>query len=154
MDRPLVWIFLLFPVVFVLFWSGICLLLTTVSGWRGLASRYAGRFASAERSVGMGSGRMGVVSFRNVLNVSAGPEGVELALLRIFAIGAPPLAIPWSAVRAASGDRLLGIMDRVKLEVEGGPSVILYGAAARLVDDGWRTWATEAGARQPARIGA
>jgi hypothetical protein len=134
---PIVWIVVLFPIVFALFWAGICLLLNVLSGWRGLARSYGGRFASAERSISWSSGRMGITTFRNVLSVSAGPEGLGLALPRIFAVGSPPLAIPWSAIRAVKRDKLLGFMDRLKLEVDGGTSVVLYGAAARLVEECW-----------------
>ncbi|MFL5382879.1 MAG: hypothetical protein ACJ8GN_10230 [Longimicrobiaceae bacterium] len=134
------WPMLLFPVFFVALWAGVTLLLSFFSGWRSLAGTYRGRLSVVERSVSMGSGMMSRFGFpasmNNVLNVAVGAEGVQLSLFPLFALGSPPLLIPWSEIANCRSYRALGLFDRLSFRpVQGDVKITLAGAAARMVGE-------------------
>lgn len=134
MQSSVAWLVpLLFASIFPVFWAGICFLLAVLSGWRELARTYRGRLTHAEGSVSLASGRMGLTTYRSCLKVSVSGEGLGLSLFPLFAVGAPRLAIPWSAITVSPRDRMLW-MDRLRLRI-GGVDLALYGTAARLVDE-------------------
>src|SRR5215213_5601081 len=108
------WLFVLVPVAFVGLWAGVTLLTAFISGWTSLAQSYRGRLATVADSVGMGSGfitRFGIpMGYSSILNVAMGDEGVQLSLFPLFAIGSPPLLIPWSEMGQAESYRLFGLL--------------------------------------------
>jgi hypothetical protein len=134
------WPVLLFPFAFVALWAGATLLLSFFSGWRSLAGTYRGQLSSVEHAVEGGSGMMSRFGFpasmNHVLNVAVGAEGVQLSLFRLFALGSPPLLIPWSELGDFRYYKALGLFDRFSFRpVRGSVKITLSGAAARMVRD-------------------
>jgi len=137
---PMYVVALLFPISFAAIWLGVTLMLSFLSGWSSLAQAYRGRLSSAERAVTMGSGMMSrfglPASFNHVLNVSVGAEGVQLSLFPLFAVGSPPLLIPWSDVAGCRSYRSLGMFDRFTFRPAlCDVQITLAGAAARMLRD-------------------
>jgi hypothetical protein len=135
MNTAVLW---LFPVAFIARWAGVTLLLAFFSGWTSLAKTYRGRLTTVASSVSMGSGglnRFGFpVSYRNILNASIGAEGVELSVFPLFALGSPPLLIPWSHMERCESYRWLGMMDRFSFRPIGSDvKITLAGGAARML---------------------
>ena len=134
------WPVLLFPFAFAALWAGVTLLLSFFGGWRSLAGTYRGQLSSVEGAVSMGSGMMSRFGFpasmNHVLNVAVGDEGVQLSLFRPFALGSPPLLIPWSDLGDCRAYKALGLFDRFSFRpVRGDVKITLSGPAARLVRD-------------------
>jgi hypothetical protein len=135
---PIYLVLLLFPVAFALLWSGVTLLLAFLGGWTVLARSYRGSLASVADRVSMQSGGMNrfgfPVSYRGILNVAVGAEGVELSVFKLFALGSPPLLIPWSDLGSCESYRLLGMMDRLSFRpAHCDVKITLAGSAARMV---------------------
>lgn len=139
----------LFLLAFVAMWLGVNLLLGVVSGWRRLSRSYRGQLLQVEWSA-TGSGLMRGVGYNGIVTFSTGPYGIGMSLLPLFSVGSPPLAIPWQAISDCRRYRLLGMFDRFSFRVDD-VRMTASGTAARLLDDAWRTWGTEAVARQPGR---
>ncbi len=136
MDQPYVLLApLVIPVLFAAMWIGINRLLAQISGWRSLARHFRGRPGEVAERVSMGSARMGSAFFptayNGILNVSASREGVGLSLFPLFAIGTPPLLIPWDAMGECRTWTLLGF-PRFQFSV-GRVEVTLVGRAARMM---------------------
>jgi hypothetical protein len=90
-----------FPILFVANWMFISLLLSKVGGWRRLAGRYRSenRVPANGRRVGSIHAMVGVVSYRNSINLTVASDGLYLELSKIFAFGHPTLFVPWSDIR-------------------------------------------------------
>jgi hypothetical protein len=135
MNQPYVFVPLLFLVFFAVMWIGVNRLLAQLSGWRSLARHFRGTPADVVESVSMGSARMGSTffptSYNGILNVSASREGVGLSLFPLFAIGTPPLLIPWDAMGECRTWTLFGF-PRFQFNV-GRVQVTLVGRAARMM---------------------
>lgn len=113
-------IVVVFPVVFVGMWMLVCLILGQVSGWARLAARYA--VAEPDRGTSLlTSGRVGFVNYNNALRVGADECALHLSVLKLFAVGHRPLAIPWSAVRISAQKTLF--FKWVRFEISEGPTV-------------------------------
>ena len=89
------------PVAFVAMWTGICWLISHLSGWQRLAALYAhdGPFVA---QWGMQSARIGWASYNGVLTVGADRGGLYLKPILPFRVGHAPLYIPWSDVTTAA----------------------------------------------------
>ena len=95
------------PIPFLLAcWLGATMIVAYASGWRGLSQRFRRRAPTAP-SAGpvmwrFSSGSIGApsfpTSFRRVLHLELSRDGIGLSLNLLFAIGAPPLFIPWSQI--------------------------------------------------------
>ena len=126
------------PFVLVAMWAFVTLALAHFGGWAALAESYRGALGGVERSEWMASGafnRFGLpASYGNCLNVAVGPEGVQLSVFPLFALGAPRLLIPWRDVGRCRSWRMLGIADRFAFSPLGsGVKITLHGRAARVV---------------------
>jgi hypothetical protein len=88
----------LFPLAFAAFWCGISFVLGIFSGWQRLALSYATDQAPRGTPFSWQSGYVGVVRYRNCLNIRVAPEGLFLSTAWLFRLGHKPLLIPWSAV--------------------------------------------------------
>ena len=152
MNKPLLLIPLMFVAVAIM-WLAIALLLSALSGWRSLARRYRGQLPQVEGRIAMASGSMRKFALNHVVTFTTGPHGIGMAMFGPFALVSPPLAIPWEEVEECRRYQALGMFDRFAFRA-GGVRVTANGAAARLLDDAWRKWGTEAGVRRPAEIGA
>lgn len=130
-----------FPVVFVGFWSFVCWLLATVSGYRSL-----GRFEIDRNLARQGEtlpiayyAMIGVSSYRGgILTLRATPAGLTVHVARIFPFH-PPVRLPWDRVHDdPSGgllNRLTGgafLLDgRVRLRLPGAVHAAVVAARAK-----------------------
>ena len=95
---------LLFPVFFIGLWALIGLLISFLSGWWVLASR----FSTTEQPFGdvktAGPLFYGVylrfwTHYSSVVRITAAHDALYLSVLFLFRIGHPPLRIPWNEIR-------------------------------------------------------
>jgi hypothetical protein len=132
------YLFVLIPVFFVGIWAGVTVLIAFLSGWTVLARSYRGGLASVAASVSMGSAimsRFGLpVSYKHILNVAVGAEGVELSVFPLFALASPRLLIPWSDMAECRSYRALGMFERFSFRpARGDVKIALAGSAARML---------------------
>jgi hypothetical protein len=135
-----IYLLVLVPVFFVAMWAGVTTLLAFLSGWTSLARAYRGGLASVAGSVSMQSAvmrRFGIpVSYRHILNVSVGAEGVQLSVHPLFALASPPLLIPWSDMAECRSYQALGMFDRFSFRpARCDVKIALAGSAARLLTE-------------------
>ena len=95
-----------FPFVFAAIWCGVCLLISGISGWSRLAEKYPGSETPAGKCFSWQRGRMGVANYKNSLVIHTSPEGLHLAVMKLFRVGHPPIFIPWSDIHNATFQRL------------------------------------------------
>lgn len=133
------WIALIvaWPVFFVTFFWAVLQLLARVGGWRALSKRFPGP-PRGETKLAFGTASFGPlllpVNYNLPVRVSAGDEGVGLALPAPFHIGSPPLFIPWSEIGECRTWKMLG--DRFRFTTrEPTVKITVRGAAARLLRD-------------------
>lgn len=95
---------LLFPAL----WLGVSYANAARSGWLRLATRYAARGAPppGARAFGREAGRVGDVSMRGRLRVTAGPEALWLSGPAAFRPGHPTLRIPWEEIAVVRTETL------------------------------------------------
>lgn len=127
-KNPALFLVLFIP-AFAGMWSGVCYLLSKMSGWQALAEKYAARgLYSGETSLWQ-SGRMGFCSFRSCLTLGINHQGLYLALLPLFAMGASPILVPWQAVSAVTRKKIF-FMTYTEITIEFPPVVTLqlYGS--------------------------
>lgn len=91
-----------FPAAFVLAWIGVSVLLSVMSGWHQLASRFRAtsaiegqRYRFSSLSLGAGAFPM---SYRNCIFVTVGRSGFLMSVLFLYRAYHPPIFVPWSAV--------------------------------------------------------
>ncbi len=96
--------FLLF---FIVGWAGISLIISTMSGWKLLATEYAFegevkgekfRFKSAQMKHS--------TSYSGCVTFTANAKGLGLSALFVFRLGHAPLFIPWNAIDVKEEKRL------------------------------------------------
>jgi hypothetical protein len=114
-------ILLAFPIFFAGMWSFVCLLISRLSGWSRMATRFATTEPPMGRRFAWQSGRVGMSNYNSVLNIDVSPRGMRLDVLGLFRIGHRPLFIPWSEIRNATTRRFL-FWETVVFEV-GSPSL-------------------------------
>jgi hypothetical protein len=123
-----VWVWPLFPVVFVGFWCAITYLLALMSGWRRLAAHYAADMPAGGQRFRFRSARSGLVRYNHCLNFAATAEGLHLWLLLPFRFASPPLLVPWEDVSATPAREFL--VRSVALRFARAPSVRMRVATA------------------------
>lgn len=104
-----------FAIVFPLFWSAVCLLLSFVSGWRRLARDFATDIAEPRRVESGLMARVGFVDYRSVLTLGRDDDAIYLAVFTLFRPGHTPLRIPLEAVQVTTAMSLF--MKRVRIRV-------------------------------------
>lgn len=100
---------LLSIVVFPVFWCLIVLLISFVGGWQRLSKVYAANVPPHGQEFSWQTGRVGLASYRNCLNVHVAPEGLFLSMPFIFRIGHKPLLIPWHEIHSPEAVRFLWV---------------------------------------------
>lgn len=82
---------------FVGFW---CLVVKLISlmAWQQLATSFRVAALPPGPQWPLGHARLGIVSYKNALNMVVTPQGLGLAPGALFRIGHPPVLVPWSAV--------------------------------------------------------
>jgi hypothetical protein len=109
MQHPLIlpFLFVLTPLAFAALWCAICLLLSFFSGWRKLALWYATDHSPHGTAFWWQSGYVGLVAYRNCLNIRVAAEGLFLSPVWPFRPGHKTLLIPWRAIHDAEPRQVL-----------------------------------------------
>jgi hypothetical protein len=81
------------------FWFLLFHSLARLSGWHALGLRYSTSVRPEGRSFGWGYSRFGWLDYNGCQTFVVAPEGLYIALWRLFAAGHPPLLIPWPSLR-------------------------------------------------------
>ena len=87
-----------FCLVFPLFWIAIVYLISVMSGWQALASKYATQAEPPSQLKTMAGGMVGLSRYNGTLNVGLSDQGVYLSVIFLFKPGHKPLLIPWSEI--------------------------------------------------------
>ena len=85
-------------VVIPAFWYLVVFTLSHVSGWQHLAGIYLAQTPPAGKRLGLVSGSVGAVSYRNALIIHVVRSGFFLEVPFLLRIGHKPLFIPWVAI--------------------------------------------------------
>lgn len=132
----LVLLVLAFAAAFAVLWIGICLLISTLGGWRALGERFPELANRPEYHFTRANGRMRVFSYQYTMSVGFGPHHLHLGVIRGWKFGHRPLSIPRTALIDDGKKAILGTGRRVK--IADGPGLTLYGKAGRSFD-AWLT---------------
>ncbi|MEW6494329.1 MAG: hypothetical protein AB1589_17715 [Cyanobacteriota bacterium] len=87
-----------FIIIYTLMVLSLFFVFSYISGWQRLAQHYRTSQPPPHDFLRGQSGRMGWVTFRGVLNVGTGADGLYLSMFPLFRLFHPPLLIPWTAV--------------------------------------------------------
>lgn len=122
------WVIILvgFPILFVGIWSFVCLIISSISGWSGMATRY--RCPEGLQGTPLSSGfanMVGAASYRGVLRFEATPQGLIARVNRLFPLH-PALLIPWGALRLQQGG---GVFHAGEMHVADGSTFRLNSTA-------------------------
>ena len=133
--------FLVFLVSFAVLWIFICVLLSSIGGWKKLASvyRYEGRFSG--RRWRFRSCRMSrYVNYNNCLIFGAGTEGLYINILPLFRIQHPPLLIPWSEIKTEKTKGMIFAYWKLSFARASNTEIRLSAALAEQIFDerNWR----------------
>ncbi len=120
-----------FAVFFVLIWCFVLWVVSLVSGWRRLASRFGDTSMFSGDVTAFGSARIGLANYSATLIVGASDEGLYVVPMRIFRPFHRPLFIPWTETEAESrgGAHLPRV--RLTFPTVPGTSILLYGRSAQ-----------------------
>lgn len=118
----------------IMFFAGVSALLSRAGGWYALSKQYPRPpGARVLRRAWVASGKVGRAYYRWALIVGVGVDGVFLSCLPPFNAGAPPLFIPWRALRFVARSKFWWV-PALRLRTEDGTPIDLFGTAANLVD--------------------
>ncbi|HEY0865909.1 MAG TPA: hypothetical protein VGE01_00945 [Fimbriimonas sp.] len=117
-EPPVSLLLLIFP----FFWIALSWTISQLMGWARIARTYmAYHRPEGERYRGrsMEFGRW--ASYGNSVNATLSSEGIHLSMFPLFAIGHPPMIIPWSMVTGLKENVLFKSVTglQVQMEVEG-----------------------------------
>lgn len=102
----------LLPVFFLGAWALACLLISSLSGWWILASRFS-TLQQPSGEIKTAGPFFYVIYLRlwthysSVVRVTAANDALYLSVLFLFRIGHPPLRIPWSEIQFSTTKRFL-----------------------------------------------
>lgn len=122
-----------FVLFFVLMWCGVTTLLSQLSGWPSLASRFPGGEAPAGVGVRGQVLGVGIVRENNVTFLVVSSDGLYLAAQFLFRLRRPPILVPWHQVRHVSDQKWLGWRSHV-LDLGGITTIRLKNRAYELVE--------------------
>lgn len=89
------------------FWCLICYALSWVSGWQVLMKHYGTAGKPSGKTVYLGIATLNSVQYKGVLSGIVSPDGLYLETLFLFAVGASPLLIPWTAFQKLPAEKIL-----------------------------------------------
>ncbi len=130
------WFFPLFLGV----WLAVSAVLALAGGWFSLSREFRSDEAIDGERFRFASGSLGlwpfpVTGYGNCLFLTVNDTGFRLSILFVFRFLAPPLFIPWSAVKSMESGRLLFLRyTRVRL-LRGWPTVAIRGRAGQCLGD-------------------
>lgn len=111
----------LLPLVFPLFWHAVCFLLSRFSGWQRLALAYGTDRAPRGTPFRWQSGSVGVVRYRNCLDIRVAQEGLFISVALPFRLGHKRMPVPWNAINNAPPQKDL-LHDFTKFQI-GTPAI-------------------------------
>lgn len=125
MDKsaPPTILIILFPLFFVGMWCAVCLVLSTMGGWRRLAESFPAKGRPSGKRFFMQAGKVGQVNYGSCLTIHSSADGLHLSVWLPFRLGHPPLFIPWSAIRNPTTQRFLW-MESVEFDVLDSSEVV------------------------------
>jgi hypothetical protein len=92
------------PAFAVLLWLAVCFLISWLGGWRLLARYYEAHEPFTGQRFWCRSGQLNhFTNYNGCLHLGAGPQGLHLSVLFLFAAGHRPLLIPWSDITVKEG---------------------------------------------------
>lgn len=142
-----------FPVFFVGMWLLVTTILSAVSGWKGLESRFPDRDDEVLATFRMASGLMRGVGMNNVLTLTACRTGLRVAMWKLFAPFDRPFFVPWEQLVVERRD---GWLQKRAVLAFGAPPVgrldIAGHLADRLAAAAQGRWPERAAARRSAPI--
>jgi hypothetical protein len=130
---------ILFPFVFVGMWCFVIYIFSRMSGWSNLAKQFRLRKGFVGKRRHFQSGMIGLVNYRSCLTLGANQEGIYFSMLPIFAIGCPPLLIPWHEIKEVKKEKIF-FWNFATLSI-GSPSVTMKFHWSML--DFFRPWINE-----------
>ncbi|MBC3935301.1 hypothetical protein H8K47_08010 [Undibacterium sp. CY7W] len=102
-----------FFIFFLAMWFAITGLLSTLSGWRSMATHWRARGQNSGNTYRFVSGTMGAKSFPvgygSCLTITVSEQGLGLAVLLPFRFMSPPIFIPWSQITSVTEGKTLFI---------------------------------------------
>lgn len=120
-----------FPIFFVGMWTFVCLIISTVSGWSGMAKHYPCPEGLQGTPLSSGWANMvGVASYRGVLRFEATTQGLIARVSRLFPLH-PALLIPWGALRL---QRTGGVFHAGDMQVANGATFRLNNDALTSIE--------------------
>lgn len=96
-------------IAFPIIWAALWLFMSSVGGWKALATRYPDQRGERGASYYLRTGAVGPVDYRSCLILCVCEKGLGMSVLIPFRIGHPPLFIPWGEFHGAEVVRLLFI---------------------------------------------
>ncbi len=115
--------YLFFP-LFIVFWGLVCHGISSMGGWRELASQYHMERPFSGELFRFQSAQMRAwTNYNGCLTIGGNVEGLYLSVLFLFRPGHPPLFIPWSEISGTVGKRRR--FSRVTLRFQRCPSIPL-----------------------------
>ncbi len=140
MDIALLVVALFIP-FFAAVWIGVVYLVSAMSGWRELATRFSGNVSLSEKTFNAATATMnrgdrpGAMPgrYRNTLVVELGAEGIGLRPWKPFKFGHPPLRIPWGEIEACHSESYVFGTRCLIVTREPRFAIVFYGEAGKSV---------------------
>ncbi|HSZ51754.1 MAG TPA: hypothetical protein VK801_09310 [Caulobacteraceae bacterium] len=139
--------FLFLPLSLIAIWLFVVAILSLMSGWLDLMSRFPDRPEAALARLDFQSGMMGAgVRMGGILTLTACPSGLRVAIWRLFGPFCRPFFVPWREITAEPFTLLLTPMIRLRF---GNPPVGVLSLRARIWERLSEAARREVGAQVP-----
>lgn len=148
------WLFLLWAVLFLCFWSLVIALMSLLGGWHYLAKAYPAE-ETTFRIAGDRTGKrfrwtslvMGPryfpTNYGNCVNVVVSDLGIRIAVTPLFRSLHPPILVPWSAIESCNLGRQMLLFTCATINVSRVNNALkFYGKCAEEIDRVWSTRVT------------
>jgi hypothetical protein len=119
-----------FLVIFPLFWAMVVWLISRV-GWAALANEWQTQNPPFGKMYSMVTARVGLANYRNTLQIHLNQSGIFLEPIWLFRFGHARLFVPWQDVVALKSASFFRLLAGVRLELQNGKSLTLYGQVAK-----------------------
>jgi len=111
-----IWLVIVFPLAFVLFWVLVTAMLGAVTGWYKLQRHFPTGTERPLVTLRMRSGAMGVgVGLHCLLTLRACPMGLRISILRMFGPFQRPFEVPWNQIRVEPAKAFFQPLVRLRL---------------------------------------
>jgi len=103
-------------------WCGLSWLLSRISGWHRLASRYRSTQTIDGETAALRTARIGPVNYHSCVRFRINTEGLGISVASPFRLGHPPLFIPWNEFHHVAEDGMM-YSQKAKASI-GTPTVV------------------------------